>query len=180
VARVTDARAGDFDGDGRLDLAVAQFGYNQGEVRWMRNLGDRRFESHVLSRCPGPSTSALPTSTATARRHRGPDLQNYEEIYLFENSGLGTFTQKILFGSTNEDYGSGGISVCDLNRDGRPDILYSNGDGFAYADPGKRPWHGVQWLEDRGQGFFKYHRIGDMDGATVRSPSISRTAACST
>jgi len=52
-----------------------------------------------------------------------------------------------LFGSTNEDFGSSGISLSDLNRDGRPDILYSNGDGFGYADPGKRPWHGLQWLE---------------------------------
>lgn len=166
VARVTDARAGDFDGDGRLDLAVAQFGYNQGEVRWMRNLGDHRFESHVLLSLPG----AINVCIADFNGDRAPDIaalisQNYEEIYLFENSGFGTFTQKILFGSTNEDYGSSGISVCDLNRDGRPDILYSNGDGFAYADPGKRPWHGVQWLENRGQGFFKYHRIGDMDGA---------------
>lgn len=166
VARVTDARAGDFDADGRLDIAVAQFGYNQGEVRWMRNLGGHRFESHVLLSLPG----AINVGIADFNGDRAPDIvalisQNYEEIYLFENSGFGTFTQKILFGSTNEDYGSSGISVCDLNRDGRPDILYSNGDGFAYADPGKRPWHGVQWLENRGQGFFKYHRIGDMDGA---------------
>jgi hypothetical protein len=166
VARVTDARAGDFDGDGRLDLAVAQFGYNQGEVRWMRNLGGNRFESQVLLSLPG----AINVCIADFNGDRAPDIaalisQNYEEIYLFENSGFGTFTQKIIFGSTNEDYGSSGISVCDLNRDGRPDILYSNGDGFAYADPGKRPWHGVQWLENRGQGFFKYHRIGDMDGA---------------
>lgn len=166
VARVTDARAADLDGDGRLDLAVAQFGYNQGEVRWMRNLGGNRFESHVLLSLPG----AINVCIADFNGDGAPDIaalisQNYEEIYLFENSGFGTFTQKIIFGSTNEDYGSSGISICDLNRDGRPDILYSNGDGFAYADPGKRPWHGVQWLENRGQGFFKYHRIGDMDGA---------------
>jgi hypothetical protein len=44
-------------------------------------------------------------------------------------------------------------------------VLYANGDGFAYADPGQRPWHGVQWLENLGGGNFRYHRIGDMAGA---------------
>jgi hypothetical protein len=91
--------------------------------------------------------------------------QQWEEIYLFENNGRGDFTNKIVFGSTNEDYGSSGISLCDLNRDGKQDILYTNGDGFAYADPGKRPWHGVQWLENVGGGSFRFHRIGDLPGA---------------
>ncbi len=166
VARVTDVRAGDFDGDGKLDLAVAQFGYNQGEIRWMRNKGQWQFDSQILLSLPG----AINVCIADLNGDRSLDIvalvsQQYEEIYLFENSGFGTFTNKILFGSTNEDYGSSGISLCDLNRDGRPDILYTNGDGFAYADPGKRSWHGLQWLENAGQGFFKFHRIGDMAGA---------------
>ncbi|MEI6107972.1 MAG: FG-GAP-like repeat-containing protein, partial [Opitutae bacterium] len=101
---------------------------------------------------------------------RIPDIvavvsQQWEEIHIFENNGHGVFTDRKLFGSTNEDFGSSGISLCDLNRDGLPDIIYSNGDGFAYADPGGRPWHGLQWLENLGQGYFRYHRIGDLTGA---------------
>ena len=166
IARVTDVRAGDFDRDGKLDLAVAQFGYNQGEIRWMRNLGNWQFESHVLLSLSG----AINVCVADMNGDSTPDIvavvsQEWEEIYLFENTGGGNFTSKKLFGSTNEDFGSSGISLSDLNRDGRPDILYSNGDGFGYADPGKRPWHGLQWLENRGGGFFKYHRVGDLAGA---------------
>jgi len=166
IARVTDIQAGDLDGDGRLDLAVGQFGYDQGEIRWMRNLGSWQFESKILLNLSG----TINVGIADLNGDRTLDIvalvsQQWEEIHLFENDGRGHFTAKILFGSTNEDYGSSGLSLCDLNRDGRPDLLYTNGDGFAYADPGKRPWHGVQWLENVGGGSFRYHRIGDLPGA---------------
>ncbi|MCF3649157.1 FG-GAP repeat domain-containing protein [Synoicihabitans lomoniglobus] len=166
VMRVTDARAADFDGDGLLDLAVAQFGYDQGEIRWMRNRGDGTFESKVLLSLSG----AINVCVADMNGDRALDIvavvsQQWEEVHYFENSGSGYFTDRILFGSTNEDYGSSGISLSDINRDGRMDVLYTNGDGFAYADPGKRPWHGLQWLENLGQGAFKFHRVGDMPGA---------------
>lgn len=166
VARVTDVRAGDFDGDGRPDLAVAQFGYVQGEIRWMRNLGDWRFESVILLNLPGAVNVCVGDLNGDAK----PDIvalvsQQWEEIHLFEGDGRGGFSPKVIFGSTNEDFGSSGIVLCDLNRDGTPDILYTNGDGFDYAEPGSRPWHGVQWLENRGGGNFKYHRIANMPGA---------------
>jgi hypothetical protein len=167
IARVTDVEAGDFTGDGRMDLAVGQFGYDQGEIRWMKNLGNWKFESHILLSLSGTINVCVADMTG----HGHQDIvaivsQQWQEIYLFENDGSGNFTNKVIYGSTNQEYGSSGISLCDLNGDGRPDILYTNGDGFGASNlPSGRPWHGVQWLENLGNGFFKYHRIGDLPGA---------------
>jgi uncharacterized protein YbaR (Trm112 family) len=167
IERVTDVRAGDFNGDGRPDLAVGQFGYDQGQIQWMENMGNWQFRGHQLLNLSG----TINVCVADLCGRGFPDIaavvsQQWEEIYLFQNDGKGNFKTKLLWGSTNDDYGSSGISVADLNHDGRPDILYTNGDGFGPAVvPGPRPWHGVQWLENLGGGNFKYHRVGDLPGA---------------
>ena len=49
--------------------------------------------------------------------------QEWEEIYVFENDGRGNFKSHLVWGSTNEDYGSSGIRLVDLNQDGSVDIL---------------------------------------------------------
>ena len=167
VARVSDVRAGDLDGDGDLDLSVAQFGYDQGETRWMENLGGWRFESHVLQTLSG----AINAEIADVDGDRDLDIvslvsQEWEEIYVFVNDGRGNFSPTRVFGASNEDFGSSWISLADLDRDGDADVIYSNGDAFDYAPPTGRGWNGLQWLENRGDVRFVYHRIGDFSGAS--------------
>ncbi|MEO6002583.1 MAG: VCBS repeat-containing protein [Opitutus sp.] len=167
TSRVTDIRAADFNGDGRIDLALAQFGYDQGEVSWLERIGPWEFKRHVILDLSG----AINVCVADFDGDGKPDIaailsQQWEEVYLFRNDGKGNFGKARLWGSTNEDYGSSGLSVADLNRDGRPDLIFSNGDGFGpSATPGPRPWHGVQWLENKGEGNFAYHRVGLLPGA---------------
>ncbi|WP_309028950.1 FG-GAP repeat domain-containing protein [Pelagicoccus enzymogenes] len=165
VSRVTDVQAGDVDGDGRLDLAIAQFGYHEGEARLMRNLGNWNFSSEILTKQAG----AIHSPIADIDGDGDLDVvtlvsQHWEEVQVYVNEG-GAMRQNIIFASPNEDYGSSGIAIHDLDQDGDLDILYANGDGFDYAIPGSRPWHGVQWLENLGAGSFGYRRIGDFAGA---------------
>lgn len=170
VARVTDVRCGDLDGDGDMDLSVGQFGYDDGEIRWLENKGNWSFEPHMLLKLSG----TIHTPVADMDGDGDLDIvalvsQEWEEIYVFENisekEGRGKFKTRRVYGSTNEDFGSSGITIIDLDKDGDQDILYTNGDAFDYIPPGPRPWHGVQWLENKGGLEFVYHRIGNLAGA---------------
>jgi hypothetical protein len=167
IARVADARAADLDGDGDLDVSVAGFGYDDGETSWLENVGGWKFEQHVLQRLSGP-INAIP---ADINDDTLPDIvalvsQEWEEIWAFINDGKGALAPRMLWGSTNSDFGSSWMTLVDMDRDGDPDILYANGDAFEYAPPNSRPWQGVQWLENRGDLKFELHRMIDQQGAT--------------
>jgi hypothetical protein len=166
VARVADARAADFDGDGDLDVSVAGFGYDDGETSWLQNQGDWRFEQRILQRLSG-AINAVPTDV---NGDSFPDIvalisQEWEEIWAFVNDGRGAFTPRMLWGSTNPDFGSSWLTMVDMDRDGDRDVLYANGDAFEYAPPNSRPWQGLQWLENRGDLRFELRRIADLQGA---------------
>jgi hypothetical protein len=166
IARVTCVTPADLNHDGKVDLVVGAFGYIQGEIRWLENRGGWEFESHALLDLPG--TIHTPVADLDGDGH--PDIvalvaQDAEEVHAFMGDGRGRFDDRILYGSTNKDYGSSSLCLADLNRDGRLDVIYTNGDGFDYATPGSRPWHGVQWLENRGGRQFAFHRVGDLAGA---------------
>ncbi|MSO23108.1 MAG: VCBS repeat-containing protein [Acidobacteria bacterium] len=168
IARVTDVRGGDLDGDGDMDLAVGQFGYHEGETRWMENLGGWKFKAHILQNLAGP----IHTIPADIDKDGDIDIMNlvsqeWEEIYLFENQGAGRFNTRLIWGSTNDDFGCSGMRLVDLDQDGDLDVLFSNGDCFDYLPPRPRPWHGVQWLENKGGFEFAFHRIGDLNGASA-------------
>jgi hypothetical protein len=168
IARVTDVRAADFNSDGRLDLIVGQFGYDDGETRWMENLGNWQFRSHILQSLSGV-IHAIPVDIDNDGDMDFVSLvsQEWEEVYVFENDGRGNFKSHLVWGSTNEDFGSSGIRLVDLNKDGMLDILHTNGDAFDYLPPRPRPWHGVQWLENRGHFKFEHHSIGSFPGASA-------------
>ena len=167
IARAADARAGDLDGDRDLDVAVAGFGYDTGETLWLRNLGGWRFEAAVLQNLSGPINVEIVDVDGDGDNDIAALVsQEWEEIYAHVNDGAGRFEARLLWGSTNDDFGSSWLAAADMDKDGDVDFLYSNGDAFDYAPSGSRPWHGVQWLENRGSVAFTLHRIADLSGAS--------------
>lgn len=172
LGRVSDARAADLDADGDLDLAVAVFGGGGvGEVFWQENVAARDappiYRKHELLNLSG-AINVTPVDLNADGRLDLVSLvaQEHEMIVAFVNLGERRFEQRVIARTSNPMYGSTGMSPVDLDRDGDLDILYTNGDAFdVQNDP--KPYHGVQWLENRGGLEFEFHDIGRMYGVAT-------------
>jgi VCBS repeat protein len=64
------------------------------------------------------------------------------------NTGKGdfSFVPRVLYEAPHPNWGSTGIQVVDLDKDGDPDVLLTNGDTL--DDAIVKPYHGIQWLEN--------------------------------
>jgi hypothetical protein len=89
--------------------------------------------------------------------------QEHEVVVAFVNEGGGKFAKRTIYRAPHPGWGSSGIQLVDMNGDGKLDVLYSNGDILDEPYLWK-PYHGVQWLENRGDLKFEHRRIADMYG----------------
>ncbi len=165
VRRVADVQCGDFDGDGRIDLAVAVFGYARGQVLWLHNVGGLEFREHELLNAPG----AIHVPVGDFDADGDLDIvaivtQDEEELWGFENQGDGTFVAKRLWMTLNLDLGGAGLVAADLDGDGDLDLVLPAGDNLEDFDAYPQPYHGCYWFENRGNWDFHMRRIGDLGG----------------
>jgi hypothetical protein len=170
VGRVADVQAGDFRNTGKLDLVVAVFGWQRtGEIRFLENQTTDWSEPKFVSRTIDERHGAIHVPMIDLDGNGTLDFvalisQEHETIVAYLNDGKGNFTPKELYKGPHPAYGSSGVQLVDLNADGKVDILYTNGDTTDKPFILK-PYHGVQWLENKGGLRFEHHPITPLYGA---------------
>jgi len=155
----------DFTKDGHETFVICEFGNNRGRLALYKPDGSR-YARQVLDANPGAIRFEIRDLTGDG----APDIiallaQADERIVLFENDGKGSFTgaQRIL-ARFPPVYGSMYFAMYDFNGDGRPDIVYVNGDNFDYSRVLK-PYHGVRILENDGKNNFRERYFYPVYGA---------------
>jgi hypothetical protein len=167
--RVSDVQPVDIDGDGKLDLAVAAFGWRKtGNLTLLRNdttdYDEPSFSPFLLD----PRTGAIHTPPVDLNGDGRMDLivlfaQEHETVVAYLNTGAGFALQpQIIYAAPHPNWGSSGIQVVDLDGDGDLDVLLSHGDTF--DDTILKPYHGIVWLENRGTFPFTAHTLAKMAG----------------
>jgi VCBS repeat protein/FG-GAP repeat protein len=167
-ARVASASAADFNGDGKDDLAVAAFGWRKtGELTILENRTTNpalpAFTNHKID----PRTGSLSVWPADLNGDGRLDFvsvlaQEHESVIAYLNGGGFTFEQKIIYRAPHPNWGSSGMQLVDLDRDGDLDVILTHGDTF--DDGIVKPYHGIQWLENRGSYPFVEHTLAQMPG----------------
>ncbi len=169
MMRVSDVRPIDVDGDGDLDLIVAEFGWHfHGGIHLMMNIGVKdgvpQFESSLLDDRPGAIHLPVIDLNGDGRLDFVALIsQHHETVVAFMNVGNGAFRKETIYAAGDPAYGSSGIELVDFDLDGDMDVLMSNGDTFDDETP--KPIHSIQWLENEGAFPYRHHRIGQMPGA---------------
>jgi hypothetical protein len=163
LARPVQATAADFNGDGRTDWLVCEFGNLTGALSWLENKGDSGFERHILRAVPGAIKAYV-----NDYNHDGlPDIwvlfaQGDEGIFLFTNEGKGRFRQETIL-RFPPSYGSSYFELDDFNNDGYPDILYTCGDNADFS-PVLKPYHGIYIFLNDGHNHFTQRYFFPING----------------
>lgn len=136
IGQPNSMAAADFDGDGRLDLAVMLGSIPAGplasgsfQIAVLSGTGNGSFSAVHLS--PGLMTLAVPVDI---NRDGIPDLVGYSNagvqpggLSVRLGNGDGTFQRDVLI----QQAGPGQIAITDLNLDGLPDVMGMNASGAA-------------------------------------------------
>lgn len=175
LGRVADVRAADLAGDQRLELLVAEFGWQKaGGIRLLEDVAERgessQWQLRTIDDRPGAIHLPVHDFSADGRLDFAALVsQEFEAVDLFFSAGEGRFARRNAWSAPDLTFGSSGLEIADLDGDGDADLLFTNGDAFdnTFASPG----HGVQWLENRGDLRFAYHRLAELPGAYRALPA---------
>jgi hypothetical protein len=164
LQRPVYAEYGDLNGDGLEDILVCEFGNLAGAVSWFEKKEGSKYLKHILRALPG----AIRTQIMDMNEDGFPDIvtlmaQGDEGMFIYFNKGNGQFEEKRIL-QFPPSYGSNYFELADLNRDGHPDIVATNGDNGDYP-PILKPYHGIRIYMNDGKNNFKEKVFLPMNGA---------------
>src|SRR5260221_1636080 len=154
----------DIDNDKMQDVLVCEFGNFTGQLSAFKKIGDNKFKKFNLVSSPGARKFEIVDWDGDGLK----DIivlmtQGDERIMLLRNNGNFNFTNSILIRFPSV-YGSSYFELHDINRDGKQDIIYSNGDNGDYSVILK-PYHGIRLFLNDGKDNFKESWFYPMPGA---------------
>jgi hypothetical protein len=120
---ISSVGVGDFNGDGKLDLIVANYeaegsGYPNSNVAVLFGNGDGTFQAAVSTLIPVSSGGPIAVDDFNGDGRLDVAISGG---FLLLGNGDGTFENPLALG-----VGGGGIAVGDINRDGKPDLVLGN------------------------------------------------------
>ncbi|MFN0059273.1 MAG: FG-GAP repeat domain-containing protein [Planctomycetota bacterium] len=168
LGRACDVCIADLDNDADLDLIVSAFGWRgPGALQLYFNgggsLAAATFEVVTLDERDGFLESHVTDLDGDGRL----DIlalvsQHYEELLLFRCEGERKFAPHVIHRAEHPAWGFSGFEPHDFDGDGDLDVLISNGDTL--DDNQLKPYHGVSWLENRGNMQFEPRTITPLYG----------------
>lgn len=172
LGRVADLKPFDFDADGDLDIAVAEFGWRTtGRVLLLENnarKSAKKPDFSFLSRTLDERHGAVQLEIIDLDGNGRPDViallaQEHEVLVAYLSQPDGTFVPHELFRAPHPVWGYSGFQLLDFDGDHDVDVLLTNGDMM--DGPTLKPYHSISWLENMGDLKFTSHTLAELPGA---------------
>lgn len=162
LRRPVSFETADLNQDTISDIIIAEFGFETGQLSWINGKTQKKKR---LSNLPGARNIILEDIDKDGKTDFYVLFaQANEQIVLFKNKGNEQFQAQTILKFPSV-YGSSFMEMADINKDGKMDIILTNGDNADYS-PEAKNYHGIHIYLNKGNQQFKPIQFIAVAGAT--------------